>query len=264
MQAEAPVLVAILNNVRDFRIARDQHWYRIPAKSALRLTHPRILAFYQTKIFDADRWSIRWYSEVRRVERLTRRELLPEQPDHPRAADEYYCLRLGPLQRREQPIPSRALRRVTFIPTVWCKFQQAEEINDLWDESPLEDTVWSSFKREGVMAERQFVISEAKTTYILDFAIACDRGQLDIECDGDTWHLQPDSVRYDKRRGNWLESHGWKVMRFDSQEINNEMSKCLTQVKLAIKNMGGMKRRGTIPRIFRAESGDYPEQLELW
>ncbi len=264
MQSESALLVAILNNVRDFNIARDQGWYRIPVKSALRLTQPRVLAFYQTKVFGADRWSISWYAEVRRIERLTRRELLPEQPDHPRAADEYYCLHLGPLQRREQPILSRTFRRVTFIPTVWRKFQQAEEINDLWNESPLEDVVWSAFKHEGLVAERQYLVSETKTTYILDFAIACDRGQLDVECDGDTWHLQPDAVRYDKRRNNWLESRGWKVMRFDGQEINTEMPKCLDLVKSAIKNLGGMKRPGTIPRIFRTGSDDYPEQLELW
>ena len=264
MQTESPVLVAILNNVRDFHIARDQRWYRIPVKSAPRLTHPRVLAFYQTKAFDADRWSISWYAEVRRVERLTRRELLPEQPEHPRADDEYYCLRLDRLQRRNQPIPSRVLRRVTFIPTTWQKFQDAEEINDLWDESPLEDTLWAAFKHEGIVAERQFVVSEAKTSYILDFAVACDRGQLDVECDGDTWHLQPNAVRYDKRRGNWLGSRGWSVMRFDGQEINQEMPKCLTQVKAAINKLGGMKRPGTIPRIFRTHAEDYPAQLELW
>jgi len=264
VQAESPVLVAILNNVRDFRIARDQRWYRIPVKSAPRLTHPRVLAFYQTKAFNADRWSISWYAEVRRVERLTRRELLPEQPEHPRAADEYYCLRLDLLQRRKQPIPSRVLRRVTFIPTTWQKFQGAEEINDLWNESPLEDTLWAAFKQEGIVAERQFVVSEAKTSYILDFAVACDRGQLDVECDGDTWHLQPNAVRYDKRRGNWLGSRGWSVMRFDGQEINQEMPKCLTQVKAAVNKLGGMKRSGTIPRIFQTNAEDYPAQLELW
>ncbi|MBI3762352.1 MAG: DUF559 domain-containing protein, partial [Chloroflexi bacterium] len=226
--------------------------------------HPHVLAFYQTKKFGDDRWSIRWYAEVRSVERLTRRQLLPKEPDHPRANAEYYCLRLGSLQRREQPIPSRALRRVTFIPTIWRKFQQAEEINDLWNESPLEDTLWSAFKYDGIVAERQFVISEAKTTYILDFAVACDRGQLDVECDGDTWHLQPDAVRYDKRRSNWLESRGWKVLRFDSREIEDEMPKCRAQVKATITNMGGLPRSGSIPRVFRAGTDNYPEQLELW
>lgn len=153
---------------------------------------------------------------------------------------------------------------MTFIPTTWRKFQQAEEINDLWDESPLEDEVWSAFKYEGIVAERQFAVHEVETTYILDFAVACDRGHLDVECDGDTWHLQADAVRYDKRRSNWLESRGWNVLRFDGQEINGEMPKCLAQVKSAINELGGMKRSGTIPRIFRPEAGGYPEQLELW
>lgn len=264
MQPDSPVLVAILKDVRDFHIARDLGWYRIPVKSAPRLIHPRMLAFYQTKKFGDDRWSIRWYAEVRKIERLTRRELLPKEPAHPRANDEYHCLRLGPLQRRQQPISSRALRRVTFIPTIWRKFQQAEEINDLWNESPLEDVLWSAFKYEGIVAERQFAVSEAKPKYILDFAIACDDGQLDVECDGDTWHLQPDAVRRDKRRNNWLESRGWNVLRFDGQEINQEMPKCLDQVKSVVNGLGGMRRPGTIPRIFRSESGNYAQQLELW
>jgi very-short-patch-repair endonuclease len=264
MSQKTSVLVAILNNVPDFYRARDEGWYRLPVKSAPRLTHPDILAFYQTKIFDVDRWSISWYAEVQGVDQLTRQELLPDQPDHVRAHDQYYCLRLGPLQRKENSIPSRVFRRMTFIPTTWKKFQEAEEINDLWDESPLEDELWYAFKHDGIMAERQFEIHEAKTGYILDFAIACDRGHLDVECDGDTYHLSPEAVRYDKRRNNWLSSRGWNVLRFDSKEINTEMPKCLVQVKLTINKLGGMKRPDTISRLFHAETTDYPEQLELW
>ncbi len=33
------VLIAILNNRRDFQIARDQHWYRIPVERAPRGLH---------------------------------------------------------------------------------------------------------------------------------------------------------------------------------------------------------------------------------
>ncbi len=263
-RTESSVLVAILNNVPDFYRARDEGWYRIPVKSAPRLTHPDILAFYQTKIFDTDRWVISWFAEVERAERLKRVQLVQDEPDHPRANDEYYCLHVGPLQRRDRPIPSRALRRVTFIPTTWQKFQQAEEINDLWDESPLEDTMWYSFKHDGIVAERQFAVSEAKTSYVLDFAIACARGQIDVECDGDKYHLPPAAVRYDKRRNNWLGSRGWSVLRFDSQEINEEMPKCMTQIKSNINELGGMKRTSTIPRVFSVSSGDYPEQLDLW
>ncbi|MFQ5436891.1 MAG: hypothetical protein ACE5FD_18695 [Anaerolineae bacterium] len=33
------VLVAILNNLHDFAIARDQHWYRIPVSSQQKWLH---------------------------------------------------------------------------------------------------------------------------------------------------------------------------------------------------------------------------------
>ncbi len=51
----------------------------------------------------------------------------------------YYQLLLGNLQPLPKPILSRRLRRITFIPTTRKKFKTAIEINDLWDESPLED-----------------------------------------------------------------------------------------------------------------------------
>jgi hypothetical protein len=35
------------------------------------------------------------------------------------------------------------------------KFLKAEEINDLYNEGPLEDKLWYEFKREKIEAERQ-------------------------------------------------------------------------------------------------------------
>jgi len=46
------VLVAIMNNKRDFAIAREKHWYRVPVKSAprnLRELLVQQVAFYFTK-----------------------------------------------------------------------------------------------------------------------------------------------------------------------------------------------------------------------
>ena len=49
------VLVAIINDRRDFAIVREQNWYRIPVASAEKwLKHrwpPQWVAFYQTKIW---------------------------------------------------------------------------------------------------------------------------------------------------------------------------------------------------------------------
>jgi hypothetical protein len=49
--ANERVLVAIMRHPLDFAIARDQHWYRIPVRSAAKWLEghwpPQWLAFYQ-------------------------------------------------------------------------------------------------------------------------------------------------------------------------------------------------------------------------
>ena len=73
------------------------------------------------------------------IREVCRWELFPDEPEDSKSQRRYYKLELSPLSRLEQPILSRRLRRITFIPTTWEKFTSASEINDLWDESPLED-----------------------------------------------------------------------------------------------------------------------------
>ena len=64
MSSRSEVLVAIMNQPRDFAIARDHHWYRIPVRSAKRLLTnrwpPEWLAFYQTKIFTQEAYAINY------------------------------------------------------------------------------------------------------------------------------------------------------------------------------------------------------------
>ena len=78
------VLVAILNNVRDFEIARDSHWYRIPLGSVekwlTRSWPPRWLAFYQTKVFRRKSHAVTYFAEVHEVRQVRRGQLFPDQP----------------------------------------------------------------------------------------------------------------------------------------------------------------------------------------
>ena len=68
---------------------------------------------------------------------VTRRDLVPDQPDHPRAGNWYYKLMLGPLQHKLPPIVSNKWRRITFIETTGDRFEAATEMSDLLaDESP--------------------------------------------------------------------------------------------------------------------------------
>jgi hypothetical protein len=173
------VLVAIMNNRRDFETVRDEGWYRIPQKHAPQsTTEAATLAFYFTRAFGDEKWSVRWYAPIRGHELVRRRDLLPDQPDHPRADEVYYKFQLGPLMQLELPIHSLRWRRVTFIETTWDRFIAAEEINDLYASGA--DGLFVTLKDEGFWPEREFEIREGGVEYTVDLAIPCLNGTVAI------------------------------------------------------------------------------------
>lgn len=261
------VLVAILNNPRDFAAAKDKGWYRIPVhvvdKRLKDRWPPRWLAFYQTKVFGREAWAVNHYAEVLEVQRATRVELLPDEPDHPNAAQRYHKLVLGPLQRLPKPILSPRWRRIIFIPTTWGKFTTAVEINDLYDDSPLEDKLWAEFRRLQIAAERQEFVEVKDRYYVLDFAVYCATGKLDVEADGDTWHANPARIPLDNRRDNDLETDGWHILRFNGSQVNEEMAGyCLPAVTQTINKLGGVdEKERAVPRRVHLET---PDQLDFF
>jgi len=154
MQHDSSVLVAVMNSPHDFEIARDEGWYRIPQRSAPKFFPPEFIAFYFTKPFEQDAYSVRWYAKVRGHELASRRQLFPGEADHPRADHVYYKLQLGPLVALPHPIPSKRWRRLTFILTTGEQLFGAWEINDLVVGSREHDLMWRALKEAGLHAER--------------------------------------------------------------------------------------------------------------
>ncbi len=176
------VLVGVMRSPEDFRLARDAGWYRIPKRSAPpSTTDAAVLAFYFTAAFREEKWAVHWYAEVRGHELVRRRDLLPHQPDHPRADEPYYKLQIGPLIRRDPPIPSRRWRRITFIETTWDRFAAAEEINDLFASGA--DGLYVTLKESGFFPERDYVLREEGAAYRVDLAIPCREGIVAVVTD---------------------------------------------------------------------------------
>ena len=85
MDADDVVLVALVNHPHDLDIVRTEHWYRIPAKHApTHFTQARYIGFYLTKAFGDCKWSIGEYAPIRGHELVRRRDLFPDEGDHPR------------------------------------------------------------------------------------------------------------------------------------------------------------------------------------
>jgi hypothetical protein len=156
MEPDDLVLVAVMNNRRDFALARDEGWYRIPLKHAPEATpYVQYLAFYQTKIFGAEAYAINYYAPVLGHEMARRRDILPGEPQHPRADEPYYLLQIGPLLRREPPIKSLRWRRITFILTTGDRFTLATEINELYADGEG-DHLFVVLKEAGLAPKRLY------------------------------------------------------------------------------------------------------------
>ena len=169
------VLVGVMTTPHDFHLAQDEGWYRVPVRHAPQCTtDAAVLAFYFTAVFGEDKWAIHWYSEVRGHELVRRRDLFPDQPEHPRADEQYYKLQIGPLIQREPPIPSLRWRRISFIATTWDRFSAAEEVNDLYISGA--DGLYVTLRESGFFPEREYLIREDGVEYMADLAIPCQDG----------------------------------------------------------------------------------------
>ena len=140
------ILVVLLNKPRDFEIARLLGWYRIPLRSAPKVIGVDFLAFYQTAAFENEKWRISYIAPVRGHELTTRQELLRDEPDHPRAQQEYYKIQIGPLQRLPEPILAGEWRRITFLYTTGEYLHRAKIINDLVVQSDERQTLWRALR----------------------------------------------------------------------------------------------------------------------
>ncbi len=147
------ILLAILPNRRDLEIARLLGWYRIPLKSAPKVIDVDCLAFYQTSAFgEGHRWCVEAFAEVRGHELTTRLDLFRDDPEHPRAREEYYKVQIGPLQYLPQPIQAGKWRRVTFLYTTGELMQAAETLQDLVVRSEEREVLWRSLRERAMRA----------------------------------------------------------------------------------------------------------------
>lgn len=146
IKATSLILVAVLNNPRDFEIARLLGWYRIPLRFAPKVIAVDYLAFYQTAAFNDDKWRICYTAPVRGHELMARIDLLKDEPDHPHAHHEYYKIQLGPLEKLSKPIVSLKWRRITFFYTTGEYLIGADSVEDLVVKSQERQLLWRALR----------------------------------------------------------------------------------------------------------------------
>jgi REase_MTES_1575 len=101
-----------------------------------------------------------------------------------------------------------------------------------------------------------YVVDDNKK-YYLDFAIFCKNGQIDIECDGDQYHMGNENVHYDKTRNNELESYKWSVLRYTMQHFNKERLHIKKTIWKTINQYGGTLKIGEPDAIYYPKTNPY-------
>jgi len=142
----ALVLVAYLPSPRDFEIARLLGWYRIPAATAPKVIAVDYLAFYQPARFGARGGRIEYVAPVRGHELVTRLELLRDEPEHPRAHEEYYKIQIGPLEQLPHPVLAGKWRRLTFLYTTGERLLKADYLRDLVVRDAERPLLWKALR----------------------------------------------------------------------------------------------------------------------
>lgn len=141
------ILVAYMPKPRDLEIARLLGWYRIPLATAPKVIAVDHLAFYQPASFGEDhRWRVEYVAPVRGHELVTRAELLRDEPDHPRAGEEYFKIQLGPLLRLPRPIHADGWKRFTFLYTTGEYLCKAETLSDLTVHDDERKRLWKALR----------------------------------------------------------------------------------------------------------------------
>ena len=229
MHPEDRVLVAVMNRAKDLEIARDQGWYRVPEKKATPGVFFEYIAFYFTAAFAGEKYAVHYYARRLGHELVTRRELLPAEPDHPRANEAYYKLQLGPLQRRDPPILSLRWRRVTFIHTTWDRFQAAEELNDLFVEGDeFVDRLYHALREVDLVPERRYPVREAGVEYVARLALPCRDGVLAVEVDAGE----------SASSGAGPDLAG--ALRFKPEVVMHDLEGCLVAIRSEVERRGGV------------------------
>jgi len=182
----ALILTAIIPSTRDLEIARVLGWYRIPFSFAPKIVQVDYIAFYQPAVFGKGHaHCVETYAPVRGVELTTRREIIQNEPNHPRVDEEYYKIQLGPLTQLKNPIRADKWKRITFLYTTGSRFTTAKTINDLVVRSDERKVLWRSLREKA--AEFQAQSNQDPQSMDLDENILMMLGELHLIREKTDW-----------------------------------------------------------------------------
>ncbi|SDH86515.1 endonuclease domain-containing protein [Winogradskyella thalassocola] len=97
--------------------------------------------------------------------------------------------------------------------------------------TPSEAQLWKHLKSRQ-LSNRKFQRQHSIGYYIVDFYCAAEK--LIIELDGEI-HNNPKAQEYDKKRTQYLENLGYKVIRFENKMVFDALPSVLGEIQVNFK-----------------------------
>jgi hypothetical protein len=154
------VLVGLIPSPRDMEIARLLGWYRIPFRTAPKVAAVDDLAFYPPFPFGEHGGQIEFIAQVRGHELTTRREVLKDEANHPRAHEKYFKIQLGGLEKLRKPIKTDKWKRLTCLYSTGEYLLNAKILNELVVHADERQSLWRSL-REGAENKQLYKVDPA-------------------------------------------------------------------------------------------------------
>lgn len=197
MYPEDTVIVGVINRKKDLKTLLSKRWYRIPQKQMPRGVHAKYLAFFLSgRSFKEHSGSVPYYAPVTGLELVYRRDLFPDEMQHPRADEVYYKVALGEVIEKQPPVQNSSRRVITFIYTTWDRFVSARTIDDLYSEADyFVDRIYHALRSAGVPAERTWQAENRLTNSAAEIRILCEDGAVIASTNDDGPHLYLDQNR---------------------------------------------------------------------
>lgn len=181
MYPDDRVLVGVVNRKRDLEYFLKEHWYRIPQTQMEQGVYAEYLAVYLSGYPAKQKGQSGIYYVAPRagLELVYRRDLLPEEADHPHANQVYYKLQVGEIEARIPPISNPTKRPISFIFTTWDRFVKARDIKDLYSQADYYvDRIYHALRDKSIRLDRYWDVHQRETGYSAGFRIVCEQGIL--------------------------------------------------------------------------------------
>ena len=176
MYPDDRVIIGVVNRKKDFVIARDDHWYRIPQKQMPRGINAEYIAlFLSGKPFKEQSGSIAYFARISGIELVRRKDLLPD--EEKRVDEIYYKVQFKQLVEKEPAVINASKRSISFIHTTWDRFVNAETVADLYSRADyFVDRIYHALRNRGVKATPYWSTDYRDTGYPAQIRVLCENG----------------------------------------------------------------------------------------